>query len=90
MCTPANLHAKANPELEAKLKAPIVVVDYSDVEGLTRILEEQNVHTVISAIMMLRRGESGPQEIELIRAADASKTTKRLISSHWGPPHTQE
>lgn len=67
-----------------------MVVDYSDIEVLTRILEEHNVHTVISAIMMLRYGDNGPQEIELIRAADASKTTKRMISSHWGPPHTEE
>lgn len=67
-----------------------MVVDYSDVEGLTRVLEENHVHTVISAMTMLHYGDSGPREIELIRAADASKTTKRLVSSHWGPPHTEE
>lgn len=67
-----------------------MVVDYSDIEGLTRVLEENNVHTVISAMMMLRYGEVGPREIELIRAADASKTTKRMVSSHWGPPHIEE
>lgn len=66
------------------------MVDYTDVEGLTRVLEENNVHTVISAIMMLRYGSEGPREIELIRAADASKVTKRMVSSHWGPPHTAE
>ena len=33
---------------------------------------------------------SVPMEIELIRAADASKTTKRMISSDWGLPHIKE
>lgn len=82
--------SKADPDLEAKLKTPIIAVDYSDVEGLTRVLEENNVHTVISAMTMLHVGGSVPREIELMHAADASKTTKRMISSDWGPPHTEE
>lgn len=31
-----------------------------------------------------------PPEVELIRAADASKTTKRFITSGWGIAHTEE
>lgn len=31
-----------------------------------------------------------PNEIELIRAADLSKTTKRMISSEWGIPVTEK
>ena len=86
-------HQKPNPELEAELKTPIIVVDFADVESLTRVLEDNNIHTVVSAINMLHLvhlGGHGPREIELIRAADASKTTKRMISSDWGPPHIKE
>lgn len=65
-------------------------MDYTDVEAVTRVLEENNVHTVVSAIMMMSNGGPPPREIELIRAADASKVTKRMISSDWGPPHKKE
>lgn len=65
-------------------------MDYSDVEALTRALEENNIHTVVSALQMLEAGGSVSREVELIRAADASKTTKRMISSNWGPPNTEE
>lgn len=60
-------------------------MDYSDVEAVTKTLEENNVDTVISAIFMM--GE--PKEIQLIQAADASKTTKRMISSDYGLPHSE-
>ncbi|KAH6961727.1 hypothetical protein BKA56DRAFT_424379, partial [Ilyonectria sp. MPI-CAGE-AT-0026] len=84
------LARKPNPECEAELGVPIIPVDYSNVEALTKVLEENNVHTVISAQTMLPTpGSGGPKEIELIRAADASKTTKRMISSDWGLPHTE-
>ena len=66
------------------------MVDYADVLSLTRVLEDNNIHTVISAISMMHMGGHGPREIEFIRAADASKTTKRMISSDCGPPHVKE
>lgn len=65
-------------------------MDYSDVGALTHVLEENNVHTVISALQMFQPGGSAPGEIELIRAADTSSATKRIISSDWGPPSTKE
>jgi hypothetical protein len=64
-------------------------VDYSNVESLTKVLEDNDVHTVISALTMLPT-EGSPHEIELIHAADASKSTKRMISSDWGKPLTLE
>ncbi|KAH7378889.1 hypothetical protein BKA64DRAFT_686855 [Cadophora sp. MPI-SDFR-AT-0126] len=75
-----------NPALEAELRVPIITVDYSNIEALTKTLEDNNVHTVVSAIIMF----PGNNEIELIRAANASNTTKRMISSDWGLPHTEE
>ncbi|KAL0938320.1 nmra-like family protein [Colletotrichum truncatum] len=81
------LARKANPELEKQVGASILVLDYANVEATTKILEDNNVHTVISAINMMPPPGQVPQEIELIRAADASKTTKRIITSGWGVPH---
>lgn len=72
-----------------KIGAPIVAVDYTNVPELARTLERHNVHTVISTINM-RTTESEPPEVKLIRAADASKPTKRMISSEWGVPSTAE
>ncbi|KAK1509223.1 uncharacterized protein CCOS01_15739 [Colletotrichum costaricense] len=83
------LARKANPELEKKLGASIVVVDYADVGATAKILEEHNVHTVISAINMMPPPGETPLEFELIRAADASASTKRMISSGWGVPHNE-
>lgn len=67
----------------------IVPVDYSDVKALTEALEINNVHTVISTMNMLPV-EGRPHEIELIRAADASKATRRMISSSWGIPAVEK
>ncbi|KAK3369846.1 hypothetical protein B0H63DRAFT_551718 [Podospora didyma] len=79
-----------NPALEAELGVPIIAVDYSDISAVTKTLEGNNVHTAISAINMSPFDGSTPTEIELIRAADASKTTKRMITSDWGVPHKDE
>ncbi|KAF6838358.1 nmra-like family protein [Colletotrichum plurivorum] len=81
------LARKANPDLEKQVGASIIVVDYANVEATAKALEDNNVHTVVSAINMMPPPGQVPQEIELIRAADASKTTKRIISSGWGIPH---
>ncbi|EQB46795.1 hypothetical protein CGLO_14137 [Colletotrichum gloeosporioides Cg-14] len=83
------LARKANTDLEKEVGASIIVVDYANVEATTKALEDNNVHTVISAINMMPPPGQVPQEIELIRAADASKTTKRIISSGWGIPHNE-
>ncbi|KAE9570404.1 Oxidoreductase BOA1 [Colletotrichum fructicola] len=83
------LARKANPDLEKEVGASIIVVDYANVEATTKALEDNNVHTVISAINMMPPPGQVPQEIELIRAADASKTTKRIVSSGWGIPHNE-
>ncbi|KFY43847.1 hypothetical protein V494_01784 [Pseudogymnoascus sp. VKM F-4513 (FW-928)] len=79
------LARKSDEELAARLGAPIIAVDYFNVPELTQTLEKHGVHTVISTINM-RTTEGEPPEIELIRAADASKSTKRMISSEWGIP----
>ncbi|KAF6787294.1 nmra-like family protein [Colletotrichum musicola] len=83
------LARKANPKLEKEIGATIIVVDYANVEATTKALEDNNVHTVVSTINMDPPPGQVPKEIELIRAADASKTTKRMISSDWANPHNE-
>ncbi|PMB64031.1 hypothetical protein BM221_010197 [Beauveria bassiana] len=78
-------------KLEKDIGAPIVPTDYYDTKAITKILEDRNVHTLVSAITMGSPADGRPPpEIQLIQAADASKCTKRMISSDWGFPHTKE
>ncbi|KAK1834903.1 hypothetical protein QBC39DRAFT_431229 [Podospora conica] len=84
------LARKPNPAIEKELGVSVLAVNYDDVPGLTKTLEDNNIHTVISAITMMPIDGSTPKEVELIQAADASKTTKRLISSDWGIPYDEK
>lgn len=80
---------QSDDALARKLGVPIIAVDYNNVSGVTSILERHEIHTVISTINM-RTTEGEPHEVELIRAADASAPTKRMVSSEWGVPSTAE
>lgn len=84
------LARKANPAVEKQYGVKVIPVDYADEAGVTKILEDNNVHTVISGIATFTTDGSVPQDPELVRAADASKTTKRMIVSGWGAPHRPE
>lgn len=54
---------------------------------MKKILEENDVHTVISTIFLTTSAK--PQN-NLVMAADASKVTKRFVPSIWGVPMTRE
>ncbi|KAI0460293.1 NAD(P)-binding protein [Xylaria acuta] len=79
------LSRQPNPELEASIGATILAVDYSNIEALTQVLEDNNIHTLISALTFNAQG-GVPPEVELVLAADASKTTKRYVANNWGVP----
>lgn len=64
-------------------KAPVLVVEYNDIDGLSEILKEQEVHTVISAIQVTSP-EPGASEVNLVKAAVKAGVPKRFISSDWG------
>jgi len=68
---------------EGKSAVPVFAVDYNDVEQLTKTLEEHNVHTVISTIVMFDP-TAAQAEANLVAAAAKSSTTKRFVSSNWG------
>lgn len=64
-------------------------VDYTDISTLTTFLEEHNVHTVISAFGITATSLATSQ-LNLIKAADASKATKRFIPSSFAIPYPEE
>ncbi|RGP63747.1 hypothetical protein FSPOR_8353 [Fusarium sporotrichioides] len=72
-----------------KLPLPHFAVDYSDVASLTTFLEEHNVHTVISAFGINAKSLATSQ-MNLIKAADASKTTKRFIPSSFAMTYPRD
>jgi hypothetical protein len=47
------------------------------------VLEENNIEVVISAIF-IHDEDSSAMEINVVKAAEKSKTTKRFIISNWG------
>ncbi|KAH0439450.1 hypothetical protein CcaCcLH18_02927 [Colletotrichum camelliae] len=60
-------------------------VDYENVDTLVKVLEEHNIHTVVSALNPVSENSSNAQ-INLIAAADKSKTTQRFIPSEYFTP----
>jgi dTDP-4-dehydrorhamnose reductase len=63
--------------------SPAFAVDYNNVEQLTKTLDENNVHTVISTIVMIDP-TAAQAEVNLVAAAAKSSPTKRFVASNWG------
>jgi nucleoside-diphosphate-sugar epimerase len=80
---------KVDAVKEKELGVRFVATGYRDVEILIKILEDNNVHTVISALGMMPNA-GGPLELNLIQAANASKTTRRMVPSEFGHPQREE
>ncbi|KAF5255614.1 hypothetical protein FOXYS1_13965 [Fusarium oxysporum] len=66
-----------------------LVVDYSNVEALTILLEDHKIDTVVSAIN-LETDAGGQSQLSLIAAAEKSQTTRRLIPSEFVTPIDEE
>jgi saccharopine dehydrogenase-like NADP-dependent oxidoreductase len=64
------------------LGAPVIAVDYDDVDALQAVLEKHEINTVISALALHIIGV-GSAQINLIKAADKSEPTKRFVTSTW-------
>lgn len=60
----------------------VVEVDYSSVESMTSLLDDKKVHTVVSALGVHHEAASNNQ-VNLIKAADASKSVKRFMPSEF-------
>ncbi|RMJ20300.1 hypothetical protein CDV36_000112 [Fusarium kuroshium] len=81
------LAREANAEKEKQIGAKILPVNYADVDSLTKVLEDNNIETVISTLNTM--GVAEP-ELNLIAAADRAKSTKRFVPSIWGVKYTQD
>ncbi|KAH7120008.1 hypothetical protein B0J11DRAFT_73474 [Dendryphion nanum] len=81
------LGREANEAKSAEIGAKILATDYSSVESVTKVLEDNKIDTVISTLGSF----AGPDpEHTLIKASDASSVTKRYIPSTWGISYTPE
>ncbi|KAM5350821.1 hypothetical protein ACJ41O_007326 [Fusarium nematophilum] len=83
------LSRKSNDTLATEIGSPVLAVDYSSVDSLKTVFEDHNIDTVISALSTMPE-EGVPPEVNMVRAAQASKTTRRFIPSNWGVPLTGE
>jgi hypothetical protein len=58
-------------------------VDYNDIESLTKILDDNSIHTIISTIAV-RDEVAAQSELNMIAAATKSSSVKRYVASCWG------
>jgi predicted dinucleotide-binding enzyme len=68
---------------EVVTSVPTFAVDYDNIEQLTKTLDANNVHTVISTIVMLNP-TAAQSELNVVAAAAKSNSTKRFVASNWG------
>jgi saccharopine dehydrogenase-like NADP-dependent oxidoreductase len=68
---------------EGVTSVPTFAVDYNNVDQLTKTLDANNVHTIISTIVMIYP-IAAQSELDLVAAAAKSYSTKRFVASNWG------
>ncbi|KAH9203413.1 hypothetical protein DL95DRAFT_399366, partial [Leptodontidium sp. 2 PMI_412] len=83
------LSRKDNPELSAELGVKIIGINYTDLASVKKILEDNEIHTVISALSVQSQDHSDAQ-IGLIRAAAAASSVKRFAPSEFGIPYQEK
>ncbi|KAF9872797.1 NmrA-like family protein [Colletotrichum karsti] len=77
------------PTNPAPNAATFLQVRYDDVDSLTKLLEDNGIQTVISALN-LESEQASNSQINLIAAADKSRVTKRFIPSEFFNPIDKE
>ncbi|KAJ9106062.1 hypothetical protein QFC20_004124 [Naganishia adeliensis] len=81
------LARSVDEEKQKEVGATFVVADYTTVDSLFRVLEDNKIDTVISILHGMGTVDS---ELNLIQAADKSAVTKRYIPNIWGARVTEE
>ncbi|KAI8173121.1 hypothetical protein KHU50_004832 [Colletotrichum sp. SAR 10_65] len=66
-----------------------LAVNYPDIEGTAKILETNKIDTVISAMGVVT-AEISVSQVQLVKAADRSSTTKRFVVSAYDMLHKRE
>ncbi|KAJ4115405.1 hypothetical protein NW768_011257 [Fusarium equiseti] len=64
-------------------------VSYTDSDALLRLLESEKIDTVISCLP-IDGDESGQAQLNLIKAANLSKSTKRFLPSEFGMVYRED
>lgn len=77
------------PAEQAKDGPKFISADYTNLDSLIKILESQNIDTVISTIGLHNEATEKAQ-LNLIEAAKRSSKTKRFIPSEFGAMNTPE
>ncbi|KAH6612514.1 hypothetical protein C7974DRAFT_476374 [Boeremia exigua] len=78
---------EASDAKSSELGAKVLAVDYTDAASIVNTLQENNVDTLISTLGSMNGVEA---DLNLIKAAEESTTTKRYIPSTWGIKYTPE
>ncbi|TDZ24358.1 Oxidoreductase BOA1 [Colletotrichum orbiculare MAFF 240422] len=73
----------------AKDGVQYLVVDYNDIQGTSSSLETSQVDTVISAMGVVT-AEASASQIQLVKAANKSSTTRRFVVSAYDMLHKRE
>ncbi|OAP59583.1 hypothetical protein AYL99_06881 [Fonsecaea erecta] len=76
------LSRKAPDKIASAAPTTYLQVDYDNVDSIANTLDKHNVHTIVSAIG-INSAETSQAQCNLIRAADRSGATKRLIPSEY-------
>ncbi|PNP42375.1 hypothetical protein THARTR1_11190 [Trichoderma harzianum] len=66
----------------------LVAIDYTNVEAIVRTLNDHQIHTVISSIV-IKGLEQSEAQVNLIRAAEAAPSVKRFTPSEFGTPRLE-
>ncbi|TID04711.1 Isoflavone reductase-like protein A622 [Colletotrichum higginsianum] len=81
--------SRTAPAEQAKDGPKFISADYTNLDSLIKILESQNIDTVISTIGLHNEATEKAQ-LNLIEAAKRSSKTKRFIPSEFGAMNTPE
>ncbi|KAK4073162.1 uncharacterized protein Triagg1_5442 [Trichoderma aggressivum f. europaeum] len=79
--------ARKVPEVNDE-EAPVIAVDYNNVDETAQKLASHKVDVVISTISVVDE-IAGVCQVNLVKAASKSGVIKRFITSEWGTPHTK-
>ncbi|KXH35180.1 hypothetical protein CNYM01_10080 [Colletotrichum nymphaeae SA-01] len=74
---------------EPKDGVQFLAVDYRDVEGISKILQENQIDTVISAMGVVTP-QTNQAQINLVKASNTSNSTRRFIVSAYDMLHTRD
>lgn len=65
-------------------EVPVLAVDYANVDSIAKVLESNQIHAVVSALMVIDE-TAGTAQINSIKAAARSAPTRQFVAIEYGP-----